>query len=323
MINKMSKMTAQQLMIYGAKLRLAWFRKAEELGTVVAACKYYGIARSEFYYWYSRWLKSNRDIKILYDQSRRPRTNPRSISQTKKDLILKLREKTGGGKGTIKFLLRRDYDVNVSECAINRTLHRADLIKKRRKRKREKRYDPYPYQPGEVGQLDVKHFKRAAYQYSLLDMATRIKFKLVLDQYSPQVSVFFLRQALKFFKSVFSFQTIRTDQGAEFTYSMFAHVTCLHPFEEYLRKLGIRHEINRAAPQRNGRVERSHRTDKYMMRNVPLDDLQLLKQKTKEDCLWYNLKRPHWSLGMRSPVEYLRTIKGFRNKSPDFSVLNV
>lgn len=323
MLRKVSKMTQEQLKIYGAKLRLAWFMKAKELNSASEACRYYGIARSEFYYWYSRWLKSGKSIKSLYDRSKRPKSNSRAIAKDKIDLILKVRKKTGGGKGTICFLLNRDLNVSVSECAINRVLHLAGLIKKRRRRRREKRYDPYPYSPGEVGQLDVKHFKRKAYQYSLLDMATRIKFKMVFDDYSPRLSVKFMQYALRFFEPIFGFKTIRTDQGSEFTYSMFAHVRCPHPFEEYLKEKEILHEINRAAPQKNGRVERSHRTDKYMMRNIPLENMALLKAKTKEDCLWYNLRRPHYALKMKSPVEYLQTLKGFKNKTPDFSVLNV
>ena len=43
------RMTNKQLQVYGARIRLAWFRKAEELGSVVAACRYYGIPRSEYY----------------------------------------------------------------------------------------------------------------------------------------------------------------------------------------------------------------------------------------------------------------------------------
>jgi len=49
------QMTTKQLQVYGARIRLAWFRKAEELGKVTEACKYFGIARSEYYYWHKRW----------------------------------------------------------------------------------------------------------------------------------------------------------------------------------------------------------------------------------------------------------------------------
>lgn len=43
-------------MVYGARIRLGWFRKAEELGNVAAACRYYGIPRRTYYYWHERWL---------------------------------------------------------------------------------------------------------------------------------------------------------------------------------------------------------------------------------------------------------------------------
>jgi hypothetical protein len=64
------RMTAKQLQVYGARIRLAWFRKADELGSVVTACKYYGIPRSEYYYWHSRWLASGTQLTSLYDQPR-------------------------------------------------------------------------------------------------------------------------------------------------------------------------------------------------------------------------------------------------------------
>ncbi|MGK2896689.1 MAG: hypothetical protein ACSLEY_03770, partial [Candidatus Saccharimonadales bacterium] len=53
-------MTNKQLQIYRARIRLAWFRAAEELGSVSAACKHYGIARSEYYYWHlGGWRVAN------------------------------------------------------------------------------------------------------------------------------------------------------------------------------------------------------------------------------------------------------------------------
>ncbi|HSW77259.1 MAG TPA: hypothetical protein VLG36_00495, partial [Candidatus Chromulinivoraceae bacterium] len=65
-------MTGKQLQVYGARIRLAWFRAAEELGSVSAACKHYGIARSEYYYWHSRWVASNKQLVSLYNQPTTP-----------------------------------------------------------------------------------------------------------------------------------------------------------------------------------------------------------------------------------------------------------
>jgi len=316
-------LTKEQLIIYGARLRLAWFRKAEELRNTKEACKYYGIERSTFYYWRKRWLESGKSIKSLYNKPRERKTFPRVINQDQIDLILNLRKETKGGKHTISFLMDRDYGIrNISEWIINETLRDNDLLQKRRKRKpRIKEYDNYPYYPGEEGQLDVKHYKRLSYQYSLLDMATRIKFKMIFDGAYPENSVKFMNQAKKFFEPVFFFQKIRTDQGTEFTYSMFAHVRKPHPFEKWLKEHEIIHKIFRAQPQKNGRVEKSHRTDKYMMSDIDWSNLKQMTKETKKDCLYYNTKRPHYALNMKTPIEYLQSIKGYENKKPDLSLL--
>lgn len=316
-------MTKEQIIIYGAKLRLAWIRKALELENVKAACNYYGIERSVYYYWHKRWLESGKNIKSLYDKPKTRKTFPRILNDSQIDLILKLRKETKGGKHTISFLLGRDYGIRgISEWIINETLRGKDLLKKRhKKRNRVKSYDTYPYYQGEEGQLDVKHYKRLSYQYSLLDMATRIKFKMIFPGAYPENSVIFIKQAKRFFEPVFFFKNIRTDQGTEFTYSMFAHVRKPHPFEEWLKENGVIHKIFRAQPQRNGRVEKSHRTDKYMMRGVDWGNLKLMRKETKKDCLYYNTKRPHYALGMKTPIEYLQSIKGYENKKPDLSLL--
>ena len=68
-------MSGKQLQVYGARIRLAWFRKAEELGSVVGACKYYGIPRSEYYYWHSRWIQNGKQLPALYDRSRAPKSH--------------------------------------------------------------------------------------------------------------------------------------------------------------------------------------------------------------------------------------------------------
>ena len=56
---------------------------------------------------------------------------------------------------------------------------------------------------------------------------------------------------------------IQTDNGIEFTYNQ-AKIKKIHPVEEALKKLGIKHhKIQPRTPEHNGKVERSHRNDKY------------------------------------------------------------
>src|SRR5665213_3653073 len=113
------QMTAKQLQVYGARIRLAWFRKASELGSVKAACDFFGIARSEYYYWNSRWKKAGKTLVSLYDQKRTPHSSPRTLSAEVTELILCVRRETGYGKLALSAVLARDYGVTVSDKGVN------------------------------------------------------------------------------------------------------------------------------------------------------------------------------------------------------------
>ena len=91
---------------------------------------------------------------------------------------------------------------------------------------------------------------------------------------------------------------MRTDNGHEFQAQFHWHV----------EDLGIRHVyIKPASPHLNGKVERSHLTDK-------LEFYQLLDYTDDVDlraklAVWeefYNVNRPHAAFGGRTPYEVLR-----------------
>lgn len=321
------KMTEEQLKIYGARLRLAWFRKAEELGTVSAACKYYGIERSTYYFWHSRWVASGRNQRSLYNLSRKPKTNPRAFDTEVIERIIKIRKEHNYGKNKIKFILERDHGIAVGDKGINNNLHRLGFIKKRKKKRRtDRNYDEYPYYPGERLQLDVKHLKREAYQYSVLDCATRIKFKFIYDNLTPANTVDFIDKSRRFFAPAFEIKTIQTDNGTEFTYHFFIHVKKTHPLDEILEKLGIEHIlIPPGRPNINGRVERSHGSDQREVYSKmdSFSDITYLKEVNARHCVTYNTYRPHESLANKTPLQYLNSLEGFEGSNLDFSVLNV
>lgn len=319
-------MTKKQLQVYGARIRLAWLRKAEELGNVSEACKYFGIPRSEYYYWRKRWLESGKQLVSLYDQPRTPHKHPAELDEDMMSLILTARVETGYGKHALAKILERDYNVSVSHFGINNVLRRAGLLAPTKPRKpRSRRLDDYPYAPGERGQLDVKHWKRVAYQYDLVDCATRIKYKRLYDSPTPQHTVDFLQHALRFFGSAFKFQTIQTDNGMEFTFTQMPQVKVKHPVDVFLDSVGIEHRLIKASsPQLNGRIERSHGVDKAGFKRTGKKLVwSSLQQFLTEDCLRYNTYRPHQALGMKTPIEYLQSLPGFENANVDLSVLNV
>jgi transposase InsO family protein len=318
-------MTQKQLQVYGARIRLAWFRKADELGSVVEACKWFGIARSEYYYWHQRWLTEGKQVTALYDKPRVPKSNPNIINEELAGLIVGLRLEFGYGKHGLAKLLQRDYGIAVSHQGVNNVLRRAELLTKRTVKPRPRKLSDQQYVPGERGQMDVKHWKRTAYQYDIIDCATRLKYKRLYYDYHPRNTIDFLEHATRFFEPAFSFKTIQTDNGSEFTYTQFPQMKKIHPATEWLTSHNIEHRLIKASsPQLNGFIERSHGSDKYLRKHFKIDyNFVDLKRFLVEDCERYNTYRPHTSLGMKTPLEYLQSLPGFENATINLDVLYV
>ena len=59
----------------------------------------------------------------------------------------------------------------------------------------------------------------------------------------------------------------------------------------------------------NGKIERYNRTIQEEFADWHLDDLAYDLKRFNNDLmdwlLWYNTKRPHWSLNLLSPMQYL------------------
>lgn len=322
-------MSEKQLLVYGARIRLGWFRKAEELGNVSAACRFYGVPRRTYYYWYTPWLASGKQLTSLYDRPRTPKSHSQDARQETVSLIVQLRLGLGYGENALAYVMRRDYGVMVSHHGVGNVLKRAGLLEKRKRKVRQSRHlSDRVYQPGEVGQLDVKHWKRKGYQYDLIDCATRIKYKRIYPGWDPQTTIDFLKHAVRFFEPAFSFTGIQTDNGTEFTYDNFPQVKpgtkC--PTEIWLADHGIEHlRIPAASPHLNGRIERSHGVDKDRYQRLTTNSYEKaeLQEFCVEDCLDYNFYRPHSRLGMKTPIEYLQSLAGFEHATVNTSVLDV
>jgi transposase InsO family protein len=323
------KMSEKQLLVYGARIRLGWFRKAEELGSVVAACKFYGLPRRTYYYWHRRWLESDKQLTSLYDLPRTPKSHPDDADKETVSLVVQLRLGMGYGEDALSHVLLRDYGLAVSHHGVGNILKRSELLEKRKKKVRtSRRLSDRQYYPGEVGQMDVKHWKRKGYQYDLIDCATRIKYKRIYPWRDQETTIDFLEHATRFFEPAFTFTGIQTDNGTEFTYDHLAGVTpgTYCPTEVWLKSHGITHlRIPSSSPHLNGRIERSHGVDKYRYKRLTTNSHERaeLQAFCIEDCLDYNFYRPHSMLGMKTPIEYLQSLAGFEHATVNTSVLDV
>ena len=81
-------------------------------------------------------------------------------------------------------------------------------------------------------------------------------------------------------------------------------------FEIYLEKNGIVHFYTYPrCPKQNSEIERFNRTlsDVFIKRNRNLlaYDIDSFNSKLINWLSWYNTRRPHWSLGLISPLKYI------------------
>jgi IS30 family transposase len=149
-------------------------------------------------------------------------------------------------------------------------------------------------------QADSTHVLfEGARRYLVTAIDTALKFAFVAC-YSQLSS----RSALDFFKRLQSvyplpIKSVQTDNGSEF----------LGEFESYINKIGIAHLFSYPrCPKINGCVERFNRTLKEEFVYNHLDsvhDLTLFRLKLAEYLVFYNGHRPHKTLGLKSPLQFL------------------
>ena len=118
----------------------------------------------------------------------------------------------------------------------------------------------------------------------------------VYDRHSQDNAIDFINYVIDAFP--FRIKVIRTDNGHEFQAKFHWHVEDLGMFHVYIKP---------STPRLNGKVERSHLTDKQEFYQL-LDykgDIDL-RAKLKHWGNFYNFERPHTALKGKTPYEILR-----------------
>jgi transposase InsO family protein len=288
------------------KRKLNVINYAKKIGNVKKACRYYGISKAAYYAWierYGRYGEAGLINKKPCPENPKLRT-PKHIEEK----VIYLRKKYHFGPERIYMYLKRFHDIQTSESSVYRILRRNGMSRLPANTKRRSpgpRFKLYEKQtPGHHVQMDVKFLtfknedgeKVKRYQYTAIDDATRIRALKVYNKHNQNNAVDFVNYVIE--KFPFRIKMIRTDNGHEFQARFHWH--CIEK--------GIEHVyIKPGSPNLNGKVERSHRTDKqefYQLldytNDVDLND----KIKQWED--FYNFSRPHKSHGGLTPYEIFR-----------------
>lgn len=308
---------------------LNFYEKYGEKATYEA----FGVNRKLICVWKKRLAKGGQHLSSLIPVSTKPHTTRRMLTN---ELILAyIREQRknhpGLGKEKIKPLLDK-YCIavgvaTIAESTVGKVIKRNNLFSSRsgkvyhnpgsgwaqNKAKKSNRLRvKYAPKPEDFGHLQMDTVTRIeggvrVYLYSAIDI--KLKFSLSLP-YKTLNSA----NTLDFFKKLLlayplKVESVQTDNGLEF----------LGLFDSYLKEENIPHcFIYPRCPRINGVIERYNRTLQEEFLNCNLEvfnDPKLLSEKLADYLLFYNLERPHKSLGLKSPLEYLVLKGGMSKKS--------
>lgn len=285
-----------------------------------AATEAFGVKRSTLYYWQKIYRDNNRQIESLTPKSTKPkRTRKRQINPLVIKEIKRLRYDVcpNLGKDKVKvflddFCLKQGLKI-LSSSTIGRTIedyriyhHRQKVshygviktVKKKKKLRKPK--DFIAYEPGDLIEIDtIVKFLHGLKRYVItaVDAKTRYTFSWgYLRANSQNARDFFIKLKTAF---PYPIRRVQTDNGSEF-----------HKyFTEYLKQQQTIHYWNYPKqPYKNGHIEKYNRTiqEEFIDWNeILLEEPLRFNRKLMDYLIWYNTERPHWSLKLKSPVDYL------------------
>lgn len=242
-------------------------------------------------------------------------------------IVVRLRKQTNYGPKRIKYELEL-HSITLGEKAIRGILERRGLVKKNRKKRRKQKqvfYAPYAGYRLQVDTKAVPHPNRdlrspLCYQFTAIDIYTKIRFLWIYEELSNHNSIEFLKRALAFYRAIgIEVETVQTDNHMTFT-NLFVggrhkedhQERRVHPLTEFLLEQGVQHLLSRpGTPTDNAFVERSHRTDGeefYRTFNFSSLTMKQLNMRLQKWSYNYNFLRPHSSCANLPPLKHYLTV---------------
>lgn len=280
-----------------------------------AAKDAFGVKKSTLYDWKKAYEASGKRLTSLVPCSTRPHntrvmtTDPRLV-----EFIKALREEYGNvGKEKIKLFLD-EYCSSVNIPTLGLTTI-GKVIKRKRyffqkntklKVRRKKllyprvRHAPKESAPGylEMDSVILYVLGRRYYFVTCVDVVT----KYASCSLVPSLSGKHTKSVYAHFSASYPHlvRAVQTDNGSEF----------LGEFDQHLQETGVKHEfIYPKSPKVNGVVERFNRTiqEEFIQRfDHLLETPELFREKMESYLTYYNTKRPHHSLHLQTPHQFMK-----------------
>ncbi len=294
---------------------LAFWEKYGDLATKEA----FEVSRPTLYRWQQKLKQNNGQLEGLNKKSTAPKNKrKRIIPKEIQDFILNERKFDPHlSKDKLSILMKEDKIANLSPSTIGRILSdlkkqrvlpqttklsyyaNSDTFREKPKIKRKKLRSK-GHTEGLVKADSIVRFTNGIKRYivTAVDKKSKFAFAYAYKNHSSDAAVDFMKK----FKEVapISLTHVQTDNGSEFAkhFDVFLERNDIVHFHTYPR-----------TPKMNSEIERFNRTlsDAFIKQNRMLlaYDIDAFNQKLIDWLLWYNTRRPHWSLGLVSPLRYI------------------
>jgi transposase InsO family protein len=248
----------------------------------------------------SKWVArapEERRKKVIPTRSSRPLHHPQELHPEIVRAVIAYRRKYERGALVLQELLRQD-GIEVSLSSVKRILRREELTYPSKWKKWHK-YPPRPLPeaPGILVEVDTVHDgapEERLYLYTLIDVCSRWAHAIPSPRISTHRSLSFVDKTMAI--APFGFQTLQSDHGPEFS----------KWFTKRVLERGLSHRHSRIrTPNDNAHLERFNRTiQDECLRRVPRS-LRSWRREIPEYLRWYNEKRPHLGLEMKTPLQKL------------------
>jgi transposase InsO family protein len=287
---------------------------------LVATVEAFDVSRPTLFRWQKELQDGGGKLEALNNKSTAPRTRrKREIPELIKNFIINERKFDPQlSKDKLSVLMKQDGVANYSSSTVGRMLN--DLKEKgilpkytrlsvsgktgrlieRKPKKSKVKLRSKGHEGGLVKADSIVRFTNGIKRYivTAIDKENKFAFAYAYKNHSSDSATDFMKK----FKSVtpLSLTHVQTDNGSEFA----------NHFEMYLEKNGIVHfHTYPRCPKMNTEIERFNRTlsDAFIKQNRYLlaYDIDAFNQKLIDWLLWYNTRRPHWTLGLISPMQYI------------------
>ena len=304
-----------------AKLGLAGRRELvlaiESGASLRAAAAAFGVSPATAHRWWHRALEGD----SLADRSSRPHHQPRRLSASEEEPILRARRETNLGPGRLAGIVGR------ARSTVWKVLHRHGLS--RRPRGQRQSYRRYEWsRPGALLHMDVKKLGRFRapghrvtgsrvehdrsrgmgydYLHCVVDDHSRVAYVELHPREDAETNARTLERALRFFAELGLDppQAVMTDNAMVYRRS--------RRFKQLMDNHSIAHiRTPIYTPRWNGKVERFIRTlqDEWAYSRVWPNSTARARS-LQSFIRYYNRRRPHSSIGDRPPISRVHNVRG-------------